>query len=55
MDEYLEQIEQLSSLRQLALLKSVKKPKFRINRVPEELRLIPVCLDIEYEQYILRD
>jgi len=55
MDEYLDEIDIISADRQLAILKAQKKPKFRINRVPEELRLIPVYLDIEYGEYILRD
>ncbi|CAK64975.1 unnamed protein product (macronuclear) [Paramecium tetraurelia] len=55
MDEYLEAIDQISAERTIQMLKSQKKPKFKINRVPEELRSIPIYLDIEYQNYIFRD
>ncbi|CAD8122095.1 unnamed protein product [Paramecium sonneborni] len=55
MDEYLDVIDQISAERTIQMLKSQKKPKFKINRVPEELRSIPIYLDIEYQNYIFRD
>jgi len=51
----LDSIDQIAAERTLQMLKSQKKPKFKINRVPEELRSVPVYLDFEHEEYIFRD
>ncbi|KAM3146122.1 hypothetical protein pb186bvf_001779 [Paramecium bursaria] len=55
MDIYLDQMEQISAERQVQIMKSQKKPKFRLQRVPEELRIVKVFLDIPYGEYMIRD
>lgn len=56
MDEYLDTIDQIAAERTLQTLRSQKKPKFKVNRVPEELRSVPISLDIEYDdKFIFRD
>lgn len=55
MDEYLDIMDQIAAERILQSLRLQKKPKFKVNRVPEELRSVPVYLDFEHDEFIFRD